>query len=180
MSNVLVFSPKYKLDSQKNYTDFISFAKNKLTLFSDNEFESPKGVQKGWDCDKWSWNTKKNKKLTIVFGKSVSHSEYIPFKPPFSDFAKAYVRYQQSLNYKYSTGWASSLVWLYSAMEENAIHNDRTNVDIMDLNNTTINRVEELIKNSKLSAGSKRNVALSFEKVCKSTYQNSKDFFSLT
>ena len=167
MSNVLVFTPKHKLDALKNYTDFISFAKNKLTLFSDNEFESPKGVQKGWDCDKWSWSTKKNKKLTIVFGNSESHSKYKPFKPPFSDFAKAYVRYQQSLNHNDSTTWASSLVWLYNAIEESAIHNDRINVDIMDLNNTIINRVEEQIKNSKLSAGGKRNIALSFEKVCK-------------
>lgn len=165
MSNLLVFTPKHELDFQKNYADFIVFAKNELTLFGDHEFESPTGTQKGWECDKWSWDTARGKKLTIVFGNSENHSKYTPFKPPFADFAKAYVRYQQSLNHKDSVMWASSLVWLYNALEENAAQNDREAVDVLYLNNTVINCVEEQIKNSKLSAGGKRNIGLSFEKV---------------
>lgn len=131
MSDVLVFTPKHKLDYQKNYADFIAFAKNDLTLFGDYEFNTPLGTQKGWECDKWSWGTARGKKLTIVFGNSVNHSKYIPFKQPFADFAKAYVRYEQSLNHKDSTAWASSLVWVYNALEENAAQNDRSDVDIM-------------------------------------------------
>jgi len=167
MSDVLVFTPKHKLDYQKNYADFIAFAKNDLTLFGDHEFKAPLGTQKGWECDKWSWDTVRSKKLTIVFGNSVNHSKYIPFKQPFADFAKAYVRYEQSLNHKDSTAWASSLVWIYNALEESAAQNDRADVDIMHLNNTVINRVEEQIKNSKLGAGAKRNIGLSLEKVLK-------------
>jgi hypothetical protein len=167
MSDVLVFTPKHERDFQKNYADFVAFAKNNLTLFADHEFKSPDGTQKGWDCDKWSWETARGKKLTVVFGNSENHSKYTPFKQPFSDFAKAYVRYQQSLNHKDSTLWASSLVWLYNALEESATQNDRAPVDIMSLNNTVINRVEEQIKNSVLSAGGKRNIGLSFEKVLK-------------
>lgn len=167
MSNVLVFTPKHKLDFQKNYADFMAFAKNDLTLFGDHEFDSPLGTQKGWECDKWSWGTARGKKLTIVFGNSENHSEYTPFKKPFADFAKAYVRYQQSLNHKDSVMWASSLVWLYNALEKNATQNDRTVVDIMHLNNSVINRVEEQVKSSGLSAGGKRNIGLSFEKVLK-------------
>lgn len=165
MSNVLVFSPKHELDFHRNYADFIIFTKNDLTLFAEHVFEGLTGTQKGWDCDKWSWGAARGKKLTIVFGNSKNHSEYTPFKQPFADFAKAYVRYQQSLNHKDSTVWASSLVWLYNAIEENAIQNDRAVVDIMCLNNTAINRAEELIKNSGLSAGGKRNIGLSLEKV---------------
>ena len=93
MSDVLVFTPKHELDFQKNYADFIAFAKNELTLFADHVFEGPEGTQKGWECDKWSWDTARGKKLTIVFGNSESHSKYTPFKRPFADFAKAYVRY---------------------------------------------------------------------------------------
>lgn len=167
MSDVLIFTPKHKLELQKNYNDFIEFSKNKLTLFDDHEFESNSGVQKGWDCDKWSWGTAKGKKLTIVFGNSESHSKYSPFKQPFADFAKAFVRYQQSLNYKNSVMWASSLAWIYNALEESAIQNGREDVDIMHLTNTDINRIEEQIKNSGLSAGGKRNIGLSFEKVVK-------------
>lgn len=167
MSNVLVFTPNHELDFQKNYDDFVEFSKNKLTLFNDLEFESPEGIQKGWKCDKWSWVTAKGKKLTIVFGSSESHSKYTPFQPPFSEFAKAYVRYQQSLNHKDSTMWASSLVWIYQALEEHAAHNEKSSVDIMSLNNEVVNRVEVQIKNSSLSAGGKRNIALSFEKILK-------------
>ncbi|MPW31618.1 hypothetical protein F9L16_21825 [Agarivorans sp. B2Z047] len=167
MSNVLVFTPQYELEFKKNYDDFIAFSKNELTLFNDLEFDSPDGIQRGWDCDKWSWITARGKKLTIVFGDSESHSKYTPFKPPFSDFAKAYVRYQQSLNYKNSTNWASSLVWLYQALEEYATNNELSSVDVMSLNNEVINRVEEQIKNSSLSAGVKRNIAISLEKVLK-------------
>ena len=167
MSDLLVFTPKHELDFQQNYADFIAFVKNDLTLFADHEFKSPEGVQKGWECDKWSWETARGKKLTIVFGNSDTHSKYTPYKSPFSEFAKAYVRYQQSLNHKDSTMWASSLVWLYNALEENASQNDRSAVDIIKLNNTVINRVEEEIKNSGLSAGGKRNIGLSLEKVLK-------------
>ena len=167
MADVLVFTPKHKLDCQKNYADFIAFAKNELTLFADHEFESSDGIQRGWNCDKWSWVTWKEQKLTIVFGNSENPCEYIPFKQPFADFAKAYVRYEQSLNHKDSTNWASSLVWIYKALEENATQNDRSDVDIMHLNNTVINRVEELIKSSGFTAGSKRNIGLSLEKVLK-------------
>jgi hypothetical protein len=165
MADALVFTPKHKLDCQKNYADFIAFAKNELTLFADHEFESSDGIQRGWNCDKWSWVTSSGKKLTIVFGNSDNHSEYIPFKQPFADFAKAYVRYEQSLNHKDSIGWASSLVWIYKALEENATQNERSDVDLMHLNNTVINRVEEQLKSSELSAGSKRAIGLSLEKV---------------
>lgn len=167
MSDVLVFTPKHKLDYQKNYADFIAFAKNDLSLFGDHEFNAPLRTQKGWECDKWSWDTARGKKLTIVFGNSINQSKYIPFKQPFADFAKAYVRYEQSLNHKDSTAWASSLVWIYNALKENTTLNDRSDVDIMHLNNTVINRVEEQIRNSKLGAGGKRNIGLSFEKILK-------------
>ncbi len=55
MADALVFTPKHQQDCQKNYADFIAFAKNELTLFADHEFESSDGIQRGWNCDKWSW-----------------------------------------------------------------------------------------------------------------------------
>ncbi|HHY0606263.1 TPA: hypothetical protein ACVU5H_003714 [Vibrio parahaemolyticus] len=168
MSNVLLFTPKHQIDFQKNYDDFIAFAKNDLSLFEDIQFKTPEGIiQNGWECDKWSWKTEKGKKLTIVFGASQNHSKYTPFLPPFSDFAKAYVRYQQSLNKKDSTTWASSLVFLYQTLEEHAAHNDKSSVDIMNINNNVIDRVEQKIRSSDLGAGGKRNIGLSFEKVLK-------------
>ncbi|MDP5130101.1 MAG: hypothetical protein NWQ54_04420, partial [Paraglaciecola sp.] len=161
MSNVFIFVPKHKLLFQKNYDEFIAFAKNKLTLFSDHEFKS----QKGWACDKWSWITSKGKKLSIVFGISHSHSRYTPFTSSFADFAKAYVRYHQSLNNLDSTRLASSLVWLYQALSEQARRKNSTPIDIMDINNSVISVTEDMIKNSGLSAGSRRNIGQSLEQV---------------
>lgn len=167
MSDVLVFTPKHELDFQRNYDEFISFAKNELSLFSEHEFDSADALQKGWNCDKWSWDTSRGKKLTIVFGVSENIAKYRPYKQPFSDFAKGYVRYQQSLNHKDSTAWASSLVLLYQALEESAQENDRATIDVMNISNSVINRVEELITKSSLAQGSKRNLGLSFQKLVK-------------
>lgn len=62
MSNVLLFTPKHQIDFQKNYDDFIAFAKNDLSLFEDIQFKTPEGIiQNGWECDKWSWKTEKGK-----------------------------------------------------------------------------------------------------------------------
>lgn len=165
MDKVSVFTPKHKLDCEQNYAEFIAFAKNDLTLFSDHEFEARQVTQRGWECDKWSWYNKKRKKLTIVFGESLDNYNFIPFKEPFADFAKAFVRYELSLDFKYSTTWASSLVWIHKALEERATQNNRAYVDIMHLDNAIINRIEEEITNAKLAAGVKRNIGLSLKRV---------------
>ena len=86
MSDVLVFTPKHKLDFQKNYAEFIAFAKNDLTLFDDHEFEAPLGIQNGWECDKWSWKTAREKKLTIVFGNSVNPVSYTHLTLPTTPY----------------------------------------------------------------------------------------------
>ena len=163
MANTLTFTPKYKLALQKNYDAFISFARNKLTLFDDMEVNG----NKGWDCDKWTWHTKGGKKLTIVFGESLNTRNFIPFKQPFRDFAKAYVRYHQSLNHRDSKGWVGFLVFLHKALEEHSKLNNKASVDVMDINNSVINRTESLIKQSGISMSTKRGVAISFEAALK-------------
>jgi hypothetical protein len=166
MSNILVFTPQHKLDCQRNYDDFIAFTKNELTLFEDFEFKTPNGLQKGWACDKWSWPNQKGKNLTIVFGKSHSRSKYDPYKAPFSDFAKAYVRYQQSIDFKFATVWASSLALIHEELEKSAIMNGRPSVDIMDIDNATINAIENnILASQSLAAGAKRNTAASLQSV---------------
>lgn len=165
MANVLVFTPQHQLDYQKNYDDFIAFAKNELTLFEEFEFSSPNGLQKGWECDKWSWFDSREKKHVYVSGISQSHSKYILYKQPFSDFARAYFRYHQSLNPKSGRTWFSSLGWLYEALEEKTNSAGRSEVDIMDLDNDVINNVERNIKESELSHGVKRSTGLSLQSV---------------
>ena len=135
MSNVIIFTPKHKMDLQRNYDEFIAFCKNQLTLFAEHTFNG----KVGWDCDKWSWNAPRGKKLTFVFGISESHSKYTPYQSTFADFAKAYVRYQQSLNAKNSVNWASSLQYLYKALDEQSSENGTT-INLMTLNITYTTR----------------------------------------
>ena len=103
--------------------------------------------------------------MTIVFGISHNHSRFIPYEHTYANFAKAYVRYELSLNHKDSKGWASSLQWLYRALVEQAEQNNKSRIDIMDLRNSTINRTEELIRTSDLSLGTKWNLGRSLENV---------------
>jgi len=161
LANVLVFTPRHKHELQKNYDDFINFSKNKLILFDTDESNG----KKTWECNKWSWNTRRGSKLTIVHGISESRSLITPYVVPYADFAKAYVRYEMSLNYKDSVGWASSIPWIYRALSEQAELRAQSAVDIMDINNIAINRIAELLRASSLSLGGKRNIALSLEKV---------------
>jgi len=142
MSNVLIFHPKYELECQKNYDDFIKFAKNELRIFEDYEYNG----KKGWTCEKWTWITARGRKMTVVHGIGHNGVHYTPYRAPYADFAKAYVRYELSLNHKESKGWTYSLQWLYKALFEQAERKNEFTVDVMDINNSVINRVEELIK----------------------------------
>jgi len=162
-SNVLIFSAKHKLACQKNYNEFIDFSKNKLTLFNDFEFNK----KKGWEAIKWSW-TPKLKKQTIVFGISEGNSKYTPYKEPFSDFARAFVRYEMSLRPKKSINFARALDYIYKALEEKAIQNGFFDqVDLMHIDNLVINRANELILNSKNGDGTKRLNCISLAKLVK-------------
>jgi hypothetical protein len=159
MSDLVVFIPQHKLDCQKNYDEFVSLAKNKLTLFNDFEDDN----KKGWDCEKWSWHAENGRKLTIVFGNSSSAYQHEPFKAPFADFAKAYVRYELSINAKLSTVFFSSLVWVYRALEEKALENSL--VDIMNINNDVINTIAKQIEDSELEDSTKRNLNISLQHI---------------
>ena len=161
MSDVLVFIPKHELEFKKNYDDFISFAKNRLTLFAESEFKG----QKGWQCDRWSWLTPRGVKKHILFGLGENSAHYKPFKQPYADFAKAYSRYKLSLNPSNSDGWFHGLKWLYRALVEQAQRNGYSNISLLDINNNVINRTEELIKTSGLSEGTKRNLGISLEQI---------------
>lgn len=165
MSNICIFTPGHEFACRSNYDDFIRFSKNELTLFDACKCNG----QVGWECDKWSWVTPKGKKLTFVFGISNSHSSYTPYSQPYLDFAKAFIRYHQSINFRHSTHWASALPWLYQALKEYADLNSKTEVDFLDLNNDIINRTEEIIRTSGLSTGGKRNIGISLEKALEFT-----------
>lgn len=162
MSKVLIFTPKHKLDYQKNYIDFIDHVKNQLTIFNDSEYEG----KKGWESDKWKLNTRRVE--TITFGVSENSYAYKPYKVPFSDFARAYVRYEMSLKSHGSKNFALALPYIYQALENKAIDHGKPDfVDLMDIDNSVIDNAERLIRNSGLAIGTQRNKCISLEKIIK-------------
>ena len=163
MSNVLIYSPKHKLDYQKNYDEFVFFAKDKLTLFDEYEFNG----KTGWKSDKWGWESG-NKNRQIILGCSSGWLKYEPFKAPFSEFARAYARYKMSLKPVQSVNWYVAMKYLYLALEEKSLIKDCVDrVDLMDIDNSVVNRTNELIINKDINQSTKRNMCISLEQIVK-------------
>ncbi|MDP5130100.1 MAG: hypothetical protein NWQ54_04415 [Paraglaciecola sp.] len=161
MFNVHIFIPKYKLELKKNYNDFIEFSKNRLTLFSECEYQG----QIGWDSNKWSFLTANGQKLSFVFGVSDNPYHFVPYQNPFSDFAKAYVRYNQSLKFHNSCHILSIFPFLYKALSEQANRKKCSIIDIIDINNNVIIRTEELIRVSGFEEQTKHTIGQNLIKI---------------
>lgn len=173
-NQVLTFIPKHKLECQKNYDEYIEHCRAKLTIFDNAYDKKDKNSGTGWDCNKWSWKTKRGKNLTLVFGITKSRSKYTPFKQPFNAFAKAYCRYYMSVNYQEGINWASGLRWIYPVIERHARANGSDAVDIMSLNNTMVKEIVADLKNSPLGVGTKAAAEVSIRAIL--TFLKDKQF----
>ncbi|OAT20213.1 hypothetical protein M977_02744 [Buttiauxella gaviniae ATCC 51604] len=85
MKNVIVFKSKSELGAVKNIDDFVIFCKEKLTLYEDVI---------DWNKSEWKGIAIFRKLNT---GKGIMREEYT-LDANFINFAKSYIRYQQSLN----------------------------------------------------------------------------------
>ncbi len=89
MSNFVQFVPKHALDCQKNLNDFILRAKNELSIYED---------QGGFASSNWKHRLANGRSQSMEFtglapkGKKTG----TPMQQPFLDFAKAYVRDNQT------------------------------------------------------------------------------------
>ena len=89
MSNFVQFVPKHELDCQKNLNDFILRAKNELSIYED---------QGGFASSNWKHRLANGRIQSMEFtglapkGKKTG----APMQQPFLDFAKAYVRDNQT------------------------------------------------------------------------------------
>ena len=85
MAELLHFSPRHELDARKNLEDFILFARDELTTF---------GFDLDWDKNYWPT-------AGVAFGNLDQKSRKLDpgkvMRAPFLAFAKAYLRYQQSI-----------------------------------------------------------------------------------
>lgn len=85
MSNILLFKPKTELDAIANLEEFITFCRNKLTVFGPNL---------DWDSNTWP----KVCNFTVIGAPSRGYSQDQLLDEQIIPFAKAYIRYQQGHN----------------------------------------------------------------------------------
>lgn len=101
MSEVIEFKPLAQVSVERNIQAFVDYCKNELDLWSCEGFD--------WDAIRWdiTGHTERrgrsNNKYAIIWSNLESvnnrkHNSYVQMKEPFCSFAKAYVRYIQSIN----------------------------------------------------------------------------------
>lgn len=91
MAEVITFKSRADLSAEQNLRDFIAHCRDNLTLYND---------QGGWSVNNWK-HLQKSRSIAMTFSKYREKSNPAHFDPldePFLSFAKAYIRYKQSLN----------------------------------------------------------------------------------
>lgn len=153
MSNVIsIWEAKHKLDGKKNLKEFIHYAKVKLTLYSEQ----------GWESSKW----KPNKGQTLVFGfQDQNYGPIEEFKKPFMDFAKAFIRQQMTIKEISSAHlWIALFRLFYNALLE---QEPRKAPCILNISNLTIKNVEQQIRESKYVPMRKYHIGSKLAKIIK-------------
>jgi hypothetical protein len=90
MADIIFFKPKLEISAKHNLDSFIEHCKNTLTLYDD---------QGGWQSNNWQ-HKQKGRSIAMTFSKYRGKSNPANFEPldePFLSFAKAYIRYKQSI-----------------------------------------------------------------------------------
>ena len=117
-ADLVLFRSRAELDAEANLCAFVDLARNNLTTFGED-----------LPFDENSWNLTGHLDIPGVVGKEIwmhffrlsrkRHRDPIPLCEPFLSFAKAYVRYRQTLRpVKNILSWSSSLATLEHALAE--------------------------------------------------------------
>lgn len=136
MAKIIYFKSKAELTAEKNLEEFIKHCRDKLTIYDD---------QGGWDSNNWK-HWQKDRSIAMTFSKyrEVSNPAYFePLDEPFLSFAKAFIRYNQSL--KAVSSVANKMValrTLHDALKE--IHNV---ADVLKTDGPTISKLQEITPN---------------------------------
>lgn len=94
MTELVMFQPKRELDAEANLANFVSLARDQLTVFgSDLDFDSDE-----WDVTDSIVHRAKLTRLRIFFSthETANTKPYASMSSVFRDFAKAYIRCEQS------------------------------------------------------------------------------------
>ena len=101
MSNIIVFQPKAELTAHANLTNFIAMARDQLQCWQEDE-------RFDWDKSCWPTHHSGIRFINLESAKSFARASQPSAKhllsAPFLDFAKAYIRYDQTINRTKSLG----------------------------------------------------------------------------
>lgn len=133
MDNIIYFQSKDELTAKQNLEDFIIHCRNELKLYED---------QGGWNSNNWQ-HKQKVRSIAMTFSKyrEVSNpASFEPLEEPFLSFAKAYIRYNQSIRAVSSvTNKMVALRIIHDALFE--VHND---TDILKVDGLVLSKMSEL------------------------------------
>ncbi|NUH64083.1 hypothetical protein HTT03_02045 [Sulfitobacter sp. S0837] len=138
MVNTVVFQPQHETDGVRNLRDFISFARDNLTLFED---------QGGFSVDRWEYSVSSTKTVVLFSqlkfqGRNQSQRQHTPFEQPFMDFAKAYIRTHLTRKLTSTVGKPlNGLRYVYAALIE--VYGKP---DILELDGIVQGKVRELVE----------------------------------
>lgn len=133
MNKIIPFTPKHKLDCKKNLTDFIERAKSHLQIYED---------QGGFASSNWKHYLDNGRSQSMEFtglapqGKKTGK----PMESPYIDFAKAYVRDNQT----WKATNPSNMMMVLKACHDSLLQ-IYSKADILLLDGLVIKRMADLI-----------------------------------
>lgn len=151
-TNVIEFIPKKSLEPKENLASFISFCEQKLSIYDD---------QGGFAADSWiiqKGKAKRRLNFTQYIGNTRVHGPLM--QRPFLDFAKAYLRYQQSIK---ETVTATDELQVLRLLHECILANNR-NPCILNVDGIVVDNVVHLIKQN-YGEGSAYHLGVYLEKI---------------
>lgn len=133
MSEVIPFVPKHELDCQKNLNDFIFRAKHQLTIYED---------QGGFSNSNWKHYLANGRPQSMEFTGLVvkGRKTGLPMEQPFVDFAKAYVRDNQTWN---ATNPANMMMVLKACHD--ALLSVYSKADVLLIDGIVLRKITEMI-----------------------------------
>lgn len=152
MANIIHFQPNHEITVKQNLDSFIEHCRDNLTLYDD---------QGGWQSNNWK-HKQKNRSIAMTFSKYREKSNPAHFDPldePFLSFAKAYIRYNQSIKAVSSvTNKMVALRMLHDAII--AIHGV---ADILKTDGLVLGELENLTRQRVINADRRNKVGYQIE-----------------
>lgn len=133
MAQILLFQPKHERDQAQNLRDFITYARNELTLYED---------QGGFQSIRWKHIYDNGKSASMLFSSLAPKGSKFgtEMQQPFLDFARAYVRDKQTWSAVNPAAFMAALKGIHDSLLD--VHGV---ADILILDSAALRRTTELL-----------------------------------